>query len=56
MSSPDMDDEEDEYDEEEEDGSSSEDEPIDKSLLNKLDNIKKNLRDNNSSQSKQFES
>lgn len=53
MSSPDM--EEDDYDEEE-NGSSSDDEPIDKNLLNKLDNIKKNLRENNTSQSHQFES
>jgi hypothetical protein len=51
MSSPDMDeDEEDDYDEEE-NGSSSDEEPIDKNLLNKLDNIKKNLRENNTSQS-----
>ena len=56
MSSPD---EEDEYDEEDDmgDGSSSEEEPIDQNLLNKLDNIKKNLRDGgNTSQSHQFES
>jgi hypothetical protein len=57
MSSPD---EEDEYDEEDDDmgdGSSSEEEPIDQNLLNKLDNIKKNLREGgNTSQSHQFES
>jgi hypothetical protein len=56
MSSPD---EEDEYDEEDDmgDGSSSEEEPIDQNLLNKLDNIKKNLRDGgNTSQSHHFES
>jgi hypothetical protein len=46
MSSPDMEDEDEEYDDEMQ-GSSSDDEPIDKNLLNKLDNIKKNLRDNN---------
>lgn len=60
MSSPD-DDEDDEDEYEVDGGSSSEDdEPIDKNLLNKLDNIKKNLRDNqyqhNSSQGNQFES
>lgn len=48
MSSPDMEDEDEEYDDEMQ-GSSSDDEPIDKNLLNKLDNIKKNLRDNNTS-------
>jgi hypothetical protein len=45
MSSPDdEDDEEDEYDEEMQ-GSSSDEEPIDQNLLNKLDNIKRNLKE-----------